>query len=132
MAIKQLFKGTQPFFRYIFKDGSEAAFIGGRYMTDVESEVKELQAEVVAKHPFIYIDENEKEVDTSFAEQLEEVKAAAVAAFLAKQQEATDKSNDMGSTGLAAQLKGIATSQTIAKAAADSASGATLIPAPAK
>lgn len=128
--LKNLYKGTQPFFRYIFKDGSEAAFVGGRYLTDNPEEIKQLDAEVASAHPFIYVDPSEPTVDVEFADELRKVQEEAVAKFLAEKKQASDPNNDMGETGIAAQLKGIATSKTIAEAASGSTSGAQVVAAP--
>jgi hypothetical protein len=54
-----LFKCSIQACQYYFKDGSRADFIGGRYATDDESKIEELQAEIEANHPNIYADEAE-------------------------------------------------------------------------
>lgn len=54
-----LFKCSIQACQYYFKDGSRADFINGRYATDDESKIDELQAEIEAKHPNIYVDDAE-------------------------------------------------------------------------
>lgn len=59
----KLFKSTSGPCRYVFKNGSVALFKGGRYATDVEAEIKELEDEVKNRHPTIYVDSAEAETD---------------------------------------------------------------------
>lgn len=54
-----LFKCSIQACQYYFKDGSRADFINGRYATDDEAKIEELQAEIEARHPNIYTDEAE-------------------------------------------------------------------------
>lgn len=70
MAILQIFKSKVSSVSYFFKNGKQAAFINGKFITDIESEIEELMTEIgeigsdKSKHPHLYIDPNEKELDT--------------------------------------------------------------------
>lgn len=124
MAILHVFKSRIPSCKFLFKNGKEANFIGGRFMTDVQSEIDELQAEVTLNHPHIYVDSAEAKVDSEKLDPLEEIRKKAVADYLAKQAAAVATSNDRGSTAQGGKLEGIANSATIASGAAGSSSGA--------
>ena len=121
VTIKRVFKSRVPFCKYIFKGGKEAPFIAGRYLTDIKSEIEELEAEVEAKHPTIYIDSAEKEVNTAKLDPIEEIKRRAIAEFIASQAAANNKANDRGNYD-AGKLN-VTTSATVAEAAAGSDSG---------
>lgn len=72
MAIKQLFKSYLSSNNYITVKGRTCSFVEGRYLTDHPDEIAELRQIVSDKSsPFIYIDENEKEVDTTTQERLQ-------------------------------------------------------------
>lgn len=64
MSMLRLYKSYLPTVNYILGNGKPAIFIEGRYATEVESEIAELDNEVRLKHPHIYIDDAEKEVDS--------------------------------------------------------------------
>ena len=121
VVIKRVFKSRVPFCKYIFKNGKEAPFIAGRYLTDVKSEIEELDAEVESKHPSIYIDAAEKEVNTAKLDPIEEIKRKAIAEFVASQLAANSKTNDRGS--YEPGKLNVTTSATVAEAAAGSDSG---------
>lgn len=120
-TIKKQFKSHIPSCKYIFKNGKEANFIGGKFFTNEESEVAELEKEVAHSHPHIYIDENEKEVDTKFVDPMEALRAKHIKEYLAAQNAATDSSNDMGNS-TEGKLN-VANSSNIAQAAAGTSSG---------
>jgi hypothetical protein len=77
MTIRKVFKSRIPNSSYFFKDGLQAAFLLGRYETDDTSRIKELQAEIDLKHPHIYIDENEVEIDTEAPTPMERIRMEA-------------------------------------------------------
>lgn len=70
MSVKAIFKSNLPSFNYMFKNGMAAIFIGGRFDTEIDWQIKELAAEVgeigvhKSRHPYIFVDENESEIDT--------------------------------------------------------------------
>ena len=121
MAIVNLFKSRIPSCRYIFKNGKEAHFINGEYMTDIEEEIEQMNYEIKLGHPHLFVDAEKVTVDTTKLDPLSEIKAKAIAEYIARQKEATDPSNDMGSTGVEpGKLKGIGNSRGVASATAAS------------
>lgn len=120
MAIKKVFKSKIQSCNYVFKSGKQASFIAGKYLTDIDTEIEELEAEIKSGHPHIFIDANEKEVDTEKLDPLEEIKRKAIAEYLEAQKKAVDPSNDMGSTDQSGKLEGIANSSSGAQLATNS------------
>ena len=98
MAMLTLFKATLPSINYIFKNGKPAIFIHGRFSTDVPSEVAELKEEIAARHPHIYIDPEELEVNSEFIDPIEIMKTKLREELRAEMLLATDKNNDRGTT----------------------------------
>ena len=127
MAIQNLYKSTVPSIKYIFANGKEAPFVGGKFHTSVPSEVAELDQEVLLGHPFIYVDKDQLTVDSANLDPLADIKAKAIADFLAAQKLANDPNNNRGTTTFSGKLGGIANSGTIADAAANSLSPATAV-----
>ena len=83
MAIQVIFKSTLPSCRYFTKDGVAVNFMSGRFTTDNKRVEEELLQEVgevgrtKSRHPFIFIDENEAELDTEALSPLELIKLQA-------------------------------------------------------
>lgn len=81
MTIGKVFKSTIPSMNYVFKDGTSIAFLGGKIVLDIEKYSQELLEEVQtigrhkSKHQYIFIDENEQEIDSEGLSPLEELKA---------------------------------------------------------
>lgn len=119
MAIKKVFKCRIPSSKYLFSNGKEANFIGGRYMTDVEAEIAALEGEIKLGHPHIYVDSAEKEVDTEQMDPIEQIKKKAIAEYIAAQTKAINTSNDMGNTEQG-KLQGIGNSSSTAMLATGS------------
>lgn len=111
MAIKKVFKCRIPSSKYLFSNGKEANFIGGRYMTDVEAEISALEDEIKLGHPHIYVDSAEKEIDTEQMDPIEQIKKKAIAEYVAAQAKAIKTSNDMGNTEQG-KLQGIGNSSS--------------------
>ncbi len=69
--ISKVFKARFPSCNFIFKDGTKADFLFGTYATSDETKIAELMAEIknVGKqksvHEFLYVDENEVEIDSN-------------------------------------------------------------------
>lgn len=148
MAIQKIFKATILSCRYFTRAGIAVNFMNGRFTTDnkaVEDELMEEVGEVgrtKSRHPFIFIDESEAELDTEALSPLELIKLQAkeearkevLAEIAAQQARAMDAgANVSSSTANFAQSL-----NTTAKQEADAASmepkaqaveGATLIPA---
>lgn len=83
MTVSAIFKSTIPSCTYVFKNGMTAVFISGKYMTSDKELIAEMAAEVgeigfnKSKHPHIYVDENEAEVDSEALTPLEIIKLQA-------------------------------------------------------
>jgi hypothetical protein len=99
----------------MFKNGKAAPFVDGKYATDIESEIEELDEEVAAGHPTFYIDDKEKELDTNVSDPMEAIRAKVIAEYLANQARAEDPTNDRGSTGATSEVatKGVLTTAGI-------------------
>lgn len=73
MTMLKIYKSRKPNIAYIFKNGKVCPFVRrtgenvGQYLTSDPDEVKELDAEA-KKHPFIYVDASESEVDEKLAD----------------------------------------------------------------
>jgi len=134
--MKHKYLGTPSSFKYFFKNGKEAAFINGQYLTDMEYEIAELDAEVALNHPHIKIDSAQRIVDVSQTDPMARLRDQIIKDYLAQQTAATLKTNDRGSTfeGRAGiKVGGIANSDTILEAAANSNAGTpAFVAAPAK
>lgn len=86
MAIQKLFKSRMPSCQYFFVDGSRADFVSGRFSTDDEDKIAQLDAEIKKNHPHIYVDDNEVEVDTEKQDPLEHLRTKFIAEYLASQE----------------------------------------------
>ena len=97
MTIQTLFKSNQLSSNYIFRSGKVAMFIHGRFSTDVQSEIDELENEIKTNHPNIYKDEREKTIDTEKLDPLWKLKQDMRAEILAEMAANNDPNRDMGS-----------------------------------
>lgn len=83
MAIQAKFKSALPSFRFISSKGMAAHFINGNFTTDSKELEEELMKEVgevgrsKSQHPFIFIDEDDKEIDTEALSPIELIKLKA-------------------------------------------------------
>jgi len=101
----KLFKSTIGSCRYYFSNGSVAMFsTDGRFATAKENEITELEAEVKAGHPHIYVDAKETTSTTVEQDPMESLKKRIIEEYV--------QSNSVG----------IATSATIATGAVESSS----------
>jgi hypothetical protein len=99
MSLVHVFKSTMPSINYIFKNGKAAPFVGGIFTTDVQSEIDELEAEVLNRHPHIYIDEAQKIVQSEMLDPLNALRAKFFEEFQKLQAEKTmDPNADMGTS----------------------------------
>lgn len=87
MAISSIFKNRIQNCSYFFKDGTQAAFLAGKFVTSIQSQIEELTAEVENFHPHIYIDKAEAFIDSEALTPMElimqQAKAAAKAELIA-------------------------------------------------
>jgi hypothetical protein len=97
MTIQTLFKSNQLSSNYIFRSGKVANFVRGRYSTDIQSEIDELENEIKLKHPHIYKDAKETTIDTEKLDPMWRIKQDIRAEILADMARSQDPSRDMGS-----------------------------------
>lgn len=120
MTIRAIFKSRIPNIQYIFKSGKSAPFLGGRYTTDVDTEIDELMAEIVdvgvdkSRHPHIYVDEAESEIDSEAETPIQAIRRKAVEEYIASQAVAMDKSKLSKSTQNTGGIVGAANSENTA------------------
>lgn len=133
MAILKVFKNRIPNSNYITKAGKQLSFVNGTHTTDNEVDVQELEAEIKSGNPHIYVDENEKEVDSEAATPIQQLEQKMRAKILAEMAAATDKNNDRGNTEFTGKLEGISNSTTVAEgmAGSDSMNAGAIDPATA-
>ena len=93
MAIKKVYKSTLKGGNYITRRGKTLIFVEGKYITDREEEVQELEQEIKSGHPYLYIDPAEAEIDTTLQEKLEAAKRAVVDKVLAEHYAANPDAN---------------------------------------
>jgi hypothetical protein len=98
MAIETLFKSTHASIKYIFKDGSTANFIHGKYSTANKKQIEELSAEVEARHPHILIDAQERTIDTEKVDPISKLKDKLRAEILDEMARQSNPLNDFGSS----------------------------------
>lgn len=136
MAIQKIFKATVPTLRFYCKDGFPVVFMLGKFTTDNKKVEDELMEEVgdigrhKSKHPFIFVDENESEVDTealSPAEQLklklkEEARAEVLAEIAAANARAMNAAENVSSSK-GDHAASVVTTATIEKEAAKESNG---------
>lgn len=132
MSTLRVFKSTIPSVNFIFPNGKPAIFQQGRYYTDNTEDIATLDKEIKDGHPHIYIDNEEMTIESEMLNPVNAMKAKVlgtlsrdelIAALQAKEADAINPSNDMGSSEQL-QVKPAST-QDIASAAAGG-SGASL------
>lgn len=137
MAIQRIFKSTLPSFRFFSTQGIAAIFINGRFTTDNKKVEEELMAEVgevgqtKSRHTFIFIDEDEKELDTEALSPLEllklslkeEARAELLAEMKAQTARAMDATGNVSSTSadFKSSLNNTATLETAGESNANDA-----------
>lgn len=145
MAIKKVYKSTMPSLNYVTRLGRNVNFgIHQKVETDHPQEIEELEREVANKHPHIYIDPNETEVDTTLQDRIREAQLEAakdvLAAYNKEQEEQKQAGSKVGSQATsnasitaplqpvgmsAAQLLGVSNSASLGAASVQSNSGQT-------
>lgn len=99
MTDAKLYKATLPSINYIFKNGKPAIFVRGRFSTNIAAEIAELDAEIAAGHPHLFVDKDEPIVaEPTTNEMLAGLRAQWEAEFRAKMAEANQLSNDRGTS----------------------------------
>jgi hypothetical protein len=128
MSTLRVFKSTIPSINFIFGNGKPAIFQGGVFRTDIPSEISALEYEIAQGHPHIFIDPNEREVDSELLDPMKALRAKIREEILAEEAEkarlAADVTRDMGTSDQSAVKP--ASTLDIAPAAAGG-SGASLV-----
>ena len=93
-----LFKSNHSSIKYVFRDGSFANFIKGKFYTDREEHVKELEGEVKLRHPHIYIDSKEPTIDPTKLDDRSKLKDSLRAEILDEMMRKSNPENDFGSS----------------------------------
>lgn len=95
MAIKSVFKSRIESCQYVFQNGKSAVFSEGRFLTDVPQEIAELMGEVgeegntKSRHPFIWIDPDEKQLDTTVQDAIKDAQSQVAAAIVKAAEQGT-------------------------------------------
>lgn len=134
MSISKVFKSIIPSMNYTFKDGTTVAFIGGKMVLDAGHYAEEMMEEVVnvgqhkSKHPHIYVDENEQEIDSEALSPIEGLRKQIREEETAKLKAAMNLAPSESSiTGFAASVSNSTNNIQVG----DSNSGAVATPVPA-
>jgi len=119
MAIHRMFKSTLKSCQYITADGTICGFVAGRFHTGDEKVIKELEQQIAAGHPHLYVDSAEVEVDTEMLDPIEQIKRKAIADYIAAQNAANRPENDRGNT-VQGKLEGIVNSGVVGEGSSGS------------
>lgn len=137
MTISAIFKSALPSFSYHYKNGMTAVFINGKYVTADEALIAEMAAEVGAvgkgksRHPYIYVDEDECEIDSEALSPIqiiklqakEEARAELLAEAAARETAALDAKTNVSVSKSADFAASLGNSNTIAQAGAAESTG---------
>lgn len=97
MPILKVFKSSMPSLNYVTKKGANLAFNHGRYHTERASEIAELEEEIKSGHPHIFVDPNEKEIDTTLQDEIAKAQKEAAERILKEHQEKLIQGGAQGS-----------------------------------
>ena len=115
-----VFYSRVPNSNYIFPDGTQANFVGGRYATQDEGKAHHLREVVRQGNQHIYLDQEKLVLTEAELDPMAELKARIIAEYEEK------KALEQGNMGeYTAPKLNVADSNSIGLAAADSSSGAT-------
>ena len=127
MAILTVFKSNIQSINYIFPWGTTAAFQFGTYRTEDVREIDHLSAEVKLKHPHIYIDDEEKTIDSALVDPVAALRARIIAEYEASRAVAEDPARDMGASDQSAVKPSNSRDVAVAMAGGSGGAGASLI-----
>ena len=124
--ISKVFKSRFPSCNYVFKDGTSAHFIFGKYATSDQSKIDELMDEIkvvgkqASMHEFLFVDENEEEIDSNALTPIEILKAEMYAQAKADLEAAAANKNQTESTSATGSFSASITSTKGTAGAVDS------------
>lgn len=127
MAIKKVYKSGQANMTFITRSGKSIVFFDHRHITDDEKDIGELDEEIKSRNPYIYVDPEEKEIDTTLQDKIKAAQLEATRKVLAEEAKAGYQAKaaatvQQASTMSAATLQGMATSATLSSLSAPSVS----------
>lgn len=93
-----VFHTCLPSCTYVFKNGKPAHFIQQKYHTDVAWEIAELNEEIQARHPHIFIKPDEVTIDARHLDPMQALRDKIIAEYEAEQAKKLDPANDMGNS----------------------------------
>lgn len=96
--IFQLFFSSVFSMQVISSKGKAMAFVGGRYWTDDEGEINDLQGLIDAGNQTIYRNENQLTIAEDELDPMNVLRKKIIAEYLAEQAAQIDSSNDRGNT----------------------------------
>lgn len=96
MTIARAFRSNSPFINYALSTGEIVKFVNSLFYTTNERIANELEKVANDGHPDIYIDPNEKEVDTDALTPEAQMEKRIRAKIMAEMAEATRKDRDLG------------------------------------
>lgn len=112
----RVFKATMASVNFIFPNGKPAIFQSGVYRTADEGEIQQLDYEISKGHPHIYVDPNEREVDSEMIDPMAVLRARHIAEYLEEQKRAMNADQSLGETDKNAPLMAASTRDIAAAA----------------
>ena len=101
-AVLKLYKSALKSCQYIMPSGKYIYFRDGKYATDDEAEIAELEAAIKSKHPHIFVDAKETEITAKkMNDPLAEIKEKAIAEYVASQAGKDFGTSDTKAAGMA-------------------------------
>ena len=116
--ISKVFKSHIPAINYFFKNGKQAAFMLGKYVTHVEHEIIELTEVCATNSPHFYIDPTDCEIDSEALTPMEIIRQEAYAQAKADLLASGAMSDIVSESNNGNQALSFATTANIAEASA--------------
>ena len=109
---------------FITSKGKTLHFVNGEHLTDVDTDIEELKAEIASGHPHLYIDKDRETVDMNAKSAYDMLKDTLREEILREMEaaKAAAATNDFGETEAKPTLQGIANSNTVTEAMSGSSS----------
>lgn len=94
-TLLRVFKCSLPSTNYVFKNGKPAVFQNNRFCTANPAEILELQTEIDAGHPHLYVDPNEEQIEARLVNPVEAMKDRIIQEYLAEQAKQTNAESNL-------------------------------------
>lgn len=98
MATLRVFKSSIPSITVILGNGKPCIFVQGVYRTAIQGEIDLFESEIAQGHPHLFIDPNEREIDSTMIDPMNAMRAKIIAEYVASQAAATSMTNDRGTS----------------------------------